>query len=42
MRLHPGYEARPTDPMFVNSVKTSISEAEATYYLKTSLENWTI
>ncbi len=34
MRLHPGYEDRPADPRFMDSVKTPLTEEEATYYLK--------
>jgi hypothetical protein len=36
MRLHPGYEQRPIDPKFMDSVVTPLTEAEATYYLKTA------
>lgn len=36
MRLHPGYEKRPDDPRFVDSVVTPLTEAEATYYLRTA------
>lgn len=36
MKLHKGYEQRPNDPKFVDSVVTPLTEAEATYYLKTA------
>ncbi len=34
MKLHKGYETRPNDSRFVDSVVTPLTEAEATYYLK--------
>ena len=34
MKLHPGYEKRPSDPNFRDCVKTILTEEEATYYLK--------
>ncbi|MHA2426431.1 MAG: glucosaminidase domain-containing protein [Candidatus Hermodarchaeia archaeon] len=36
MKLHKGYEKRPDDPKFVDCVDTPLTEAEATYYLKTA------
>lgn len=39
MKLHPGFEKRPDDPLFVDSVKTPLTEEEATYYLKTAWKN---
>lgn len=39
MKLHPGYEKRPDDPLFMDSRKTPLTEAEATYYLKTAWKN---
>lgn len=39
MKLHPGYEERPTDPKFRDCVKTPLTEEEATYYLKTAWKN---
>ncbi len=36
MKLHPGYQTRPADPLFMDSYKTPLTEEEATYYLKTA------
>lgn len=34
MKLHPGYEVRPTDPNFMDMEVTPLTEAQATYYLR--------
>ena len=39
MKLHKGYEQRPKDSRFVDCVVTLLTEAEATYYLKTAWKN---
>lgn len=39
MKLHPGYEGRPQDPMFVDCIETPLTEEQATYYLKTAWKN---
>jgi len=36
MKLHPGYEKRPNDLNFVDNITTPLTEAAATYYLKTA------
>ena len=36
MKLDPVHNKRPDDPKFVDSLKTPLTEAEATYYLKTA------
>ncbi len=36
MALDPKYDTRPTDEMFVDCIDTPLTEAEATYYLKTA------
>jgi len=39
MKLHPGYKEKPNDPLFVDCVKTPLTEEEATYYLREAWKN---
>ena len=39
MKLHPGYETRPNDPNFIDSVETPLTEEQACYYLKEAWNN---